>query len=619
MKLLLDERDMKFVLFEQFKVDRLCERPLYAEHSQELFEMSLDEAGKLAEKEFYPSNAAGDREGCRYEDGRVSVPESFHRPWNLYREGGWLAMADEPEVGGQGFPVVISAACVEAFGAGNWSLLMYAGLTHGAARLLQKHGPPELRSLYLTRMYSGEWTGTMCLTEPQAGTDLGDLRTKAVRRPDGTYHISGRKTFISSGMHDLSENIIHMVLARTEDAPKGTRGISVFLVPRLRFGRDGALEDNDVACAGIERKLGIHGSATCSLSFGERGDCVGYLLGRENEGMRIMFDMMNEARFFVGIQGLSLGDTAYMHALRYAKERIQGVPVEKMRDPEAERVPIIRHPDVRRMLMTMKSSTEGMRSLVYLAGYCADIVRAARDEQERELFQGYLDLLVPLCKSVCTDVGFRVCETAIQVYGGYGYCRDYPVEQFLRDCKIASIYEGTNGIQALDLVGRKLTFKNGQLLKNALQAMEEILAKIRKNFRLRDLVRIYEEAHENVVQVARFFALKGMTDEFHVPILYAKPYLDLCGDVGMGFLLLWQAHIADRKFQEICRDHRVQDEKDRERLLRENRSAAFYFGKICSARFFVNHVLTQAGGKARAIMNTDKSALEIPDHGFALQ
>ncbi|MCE5242816.1 MAG: acyl-CoA dehydrogenase [Desulfobacteraceae bacterium] len=619
MKLLLDERDMKFVLFEQLKVDRLCERPLYAEHSQELFEMSLDEAGKLAEKEFYPANAAGDREGCRFEDGRVFVPESFHRPWNLYREGGWLAMADEPEVGGQGFPSVISAACVETFGAGNWSLLMYAGLTHGAARLLQKHGPAELRSLYLTRMYSGEWTGTMCLTEPQAGTDLGDLRTKAVRRPDGAYHITGRKTFISSGMHDLSENIIHMVLARTEGAPKGTRGISVFLVPRLRFGLDGALEDNDVACTGIERKLGIHGSATCSLNFGERGDCVGHLLGRENEGMRIMFDMMNEARFFVGIQGLSLGDAAYMHALRYAKERVQGAPVEKMRDPEAERVPIIRHPDVRRMLMTMKSSTEGMRSLVYLAGYCLDIVRAARDEQERELFQGYLDLLIPLCKSVCTDVGFRVCETAIQVHGGYGYCRDYPVEQFLRDCKIASIYEGTNGIQALDLVGRKLTFKNGQLLKNALLAIEEILGKIRKNFRLRDLVRIYEEAQENAVQVARFFALKGMTDEFHVPILYAKPYLDLCGDVGMGFLLLWQAHIADRKFQEICRDHRVQDEEGRERLLRENRSAAFYFGKICSARFFVNHVLTQAGGKARAIMNSDKSALEIPDYGFALQ
>jgi len=281
-------------------------------------------------------------------------------------------------------------------------------------------------------------------------------------------------------------------------------------------------------------------------------------------------------------------------------------------------VPIMHHPDVRRMLMFMKSSTEGMRALLYLAAYCIDRVRAAQTDEERERFQGHVDLLIPICKAVGSDLGFRVCETAIQVYGGYGYVTDHPVEQFLRDCKIASIYEGTNGIQALDLVGRKLTQKRGQLLKNALAAMTEIFEKIRKNFNLRELAPIYEEAQESVIQVTKFFALKGMTDEFHVPLLYAKPYLDLCGDVAMGFLLLWQAYLADRKLQEIYRDHRAEDVKAQQAILKTNRSAAFYFGKIASARFFVNQVLTLARGRARAIMNNDKSPLEIPEHGFAL-
>jgi hypothetical protein len=396
------------------------------------------------------------------------------------------------------------------------------------------------------------------------------------------------------------------------------RGISLFVVPRLRPRDDGALVFNDVICTGIEHKLGIHGSATCSLNFGENGDCIGYLLGKENAGMRIMFEMMNEARLFVGMQGLALAGTAYMHALRYAKERVQGAPIEHMKDPEAARVPIIKHPDVRRMLMFMKSSTEGMRALLYLAAYCIDRVRVAPTAEEKELFQGYVDLLIPICKAVGSDLGFRVCETAIQIYGGYGYITEYPVEQFLRDCKIASIYEGTNGIQALDLVGRKLTMKRGQLPKNALAAITEIMERIRRNFRLRDLVRIYDEAQESLLQVTKFFALKGMTDDYQVPILYAKPYLDLCGDVAMGFLLLWQAHLADRKLQGICRDHRVKDERAHQEMLENNRSSAFYFGKIASARFFINQVLTHANGRARAIMNNDKSALEIPDFGFAL-
>ena len=618
MKLLVDERDVKFVLYEQLRIEELCKYPMYSSFSQDLFEMALEEAGKLAEKEFYPANREGDRQGCRFENGQVRVPEAFYQAYDRYREGGWLPISDPPEVGGQGFPVVLGHSCIEIFGAANWALLMYPGLTHGAGRLLQEYGTAEQQEQYMFKLFSGEWSGTMCLTEPQAGSDVGNLRTRATPLDDGTYKISGQKIFISTGMHDLSENIIHMVLARVDGAPKGVRGISIFIVPRLRYAADGALVDNDVACTGIEHKLGIHGCATCTLNFGENGACVGYLLGKEHAGMRIMFAMMNEARLFVGMQGLAHASAAYLHALQYAKERLQGAPAERMKDPEAPRVPIMHHPDVRRMLMFMKSSTEGMRALLYLAAYCIDRVRAAQSDEERERFQGHVDLLIPICKAVGSDLGFRVCETAIQVYGGYGYISDYPVEQFLRDCKIASIYEGTNGIQALDLVARKLMVKRGQLFKNGLAAMTEILEKIKKNFNLRDLVQIYEEAQESIIQVTKFFALKGMTDDFQVPLLYAKPYLDLCGDGAMGFLLLWQAHLADRRLQEIYRDHRAQDAKAQAEILETNRSAAFYLGKIASARFFINQVLTLTHGRARAIMNNDKSALEIPEYGFVL-
>lgn len=618
MRLLVDERDLKFVLYEQLRLEELCKRPMYEEFAHDIFDMVLEQTAALAEKEFYPANSKGDREGCRFENGMVKVPESYHSAYRFYCEGGYLAMSDPPEAGGQGYPFVMANACIEMFGAANWALTMFPGLTHGAAVLLHRYGSEKLKEIYLEKMFSGEWSGTMCLTEPGAGSDVGSLRTKAFRSPDGNFRIEGQKIFISAGMHDLTENIVHMVLARIEGAPKGARGISLFLVPRLRAEDDGTLAENDVLCTGIESKMGIHGSPTCSLSFGEKGQCVGYLIGEENAGMRIMFNMMNEARLFVGMQGLSLASAAYMHALQYAKERIQGAPAEKMKDPDAERVPIIRHPDVRRMIMSMKSSTEGMRALLYLAGYCIDRVRTAENADEKELFQGYVDFLIPICKSVGSDLGFRVCETAIQVYGGYGYVSDFPVEQFMRDCKIASIYEGTNGIQALDLVGRKLGMNRGRLLKNALGAMDGILTPIRRNYQLRDLLPIYEEAQEHVIQVTKFFALKSMTDEFKIPLLYANPYLDLCGDVVMGFLLLWQAHIADRRLRGIFEEHNANDRKARDAVVANNRSAAFYQGKIASARFFINQTLTLAPGKAKAIMNSDVSALEITDDGFAL-
>jgi hypothetical protein len=615
--LLVDSRDVKFVLYEQLNIEELLQSEKYSEFSREMFDMALDAAEKLAEKEIWPTNADGDAKGVKLEAGQVTVPESFHKAYQLYCEGGWAALAVTPDMGGQGFPMSINCAAMELFGAANQALLMYPGLTTGSARLIQLYGDEEQQRTYMDKMYTGEWAGTMCLTEPQAGSDVGALRTKAVRRPDGAYSISGNKIFISAGDHDLTENIVHMVLARVEGAPPGTKGISIFIVPKKRIA-EGSLVDNDVVCTAVERKLGIHGSATCALNFGEKGDCVGYLLGAENEGMRIMFNMMNEARLVVGLQGLAQASNAYLHALRYAKERVQGPEISAMRDPLAPKVPIIQHPDVRRMLMWMKSVTEGIRALIYYAGYCEDRVKIAKTEEEAAKYEGFLDILIPICKAWSTDMGFRVTEIAVQVLGGYGYCSEYRVEQFLRDAKIASIYEGTNGIQALDLVGRKLAYKQGALFRSIVAETGALLKGAQKNFRLKDIVEPFAAARAQLIEVTRYFGLKSITEDFMVPILYAGPYLELFGDIAVGFMLLWQAVLADRRLEEIYSDAQADTPQKRAELLKSNRSAAFYRGKLASAQFFANTVLSLSKGKARAIMSGERSALDLPEESFAL-
>jgi alkylation response protein AidB-like acyl-CoA dehydrogenase len=506
---------------------------------------------------------------------------------------------------------------MELFVAANQALMMYPGLTIGSARLLELYGTEEQQRTYMDKMYTGEWTGTMCLTEPQAGSDVGALRTKAVKRPDGSYSITGNKIFISAGDHDLTENIIHMVLARIEGAPAGTKGISIFVVPKKRI-ENGEFVDNDVITAAIEKKLGIHASATCALNFGEKDNCIGYLLGQENQGMRIMFNMMNEARLAVGFQGLAQATAAYMHALRYAKERYQGPEISSMKDPTAPKVPIIEHPDVRRMLMWMKSVTEGIRALLYYAGYCEDRIHTAKTEEESAKYQGFLDILIPVCKAWSSDMGFRVTELAIQIYGGYGYCREYPVEQFMRDAKIASIYEGTNGIQALDLVGRKLGYRQGALFNGIVKETGDLIKSAQKNYRLKDIVEPFDAARKQLIEVTRYFGLKSITEDFMTPVLYATPYLELFGDVAVGFMLLWQAVIADRRLEELYSDAKADTPEKKAELCKANRSAAFYRGKIASAQFFANTILSLAKGKARAIMSGERSALDLPEESFAL-
>ncbi|MGD8923858.1 MAG: acyl-CoA dehydrogenase [Syntrophobacterales bacterium] len=608
--LFVDERDVKFVLYEQLDIEQLTNTAKYAEYSKEMYDMVLEQAWKLAENEMAPANRKGDQEGCVWKDGKVSVPECYHRPFKMYREGGWLPISEDVEVGGQGFPVVVGLAAIEAFGAANLSLFLFAGLTHGAARLLEVYGTEEQQRTYMDKLYAGQWCGTMCLTEPQAGSDVGALRTKATRNDDGTYSISGTKIFISCGDHDLTENIVHMVLARVEGAPPGTKGISIFIIPKKRL-ENGELVDNDVVCGGIEHKLGIHGSPTCVLNFGENNNCIGHLLGEENQGMRIMFQMMNESRLFCGLQGQSHASAAYLHALKFAKERAQGPEASRLKDPTAPKVPIINHPDVRRMLMFMKSVNEGLRSLMYYVGFCDDMVRSTENDEEREKYQDFIDILIPVCKAYGSDMGFRVCETAIQVLGGYGYCQEYPVEQFLRDCKIASI-------QALDLVGRKLAIKRGQLFKRLITETEDFLRWARKNFELRELVATFEAARDQLIQVTKYFGLKGMTEDYVETLLYATPYLELFGDVSVGLMLLWQALIAQRRLEEIYLDAGAKDRESQRQILATNRSAAFYRGKVASAEFFINNVLTLAKGKARAIMNGQRAAVDIPEESFAL-
>jgi hypothetical protein len=467
-------------------------------------------------------------------------------------------------------------------------------------------------------MYSGEWAGTMCLTEPHAGSDVGALKTSAKRNPDGTFSITGTKIFITDGNHDLTENIVHPVLARIEGAPPGTKGISLFLVPKYRVNPDGTLgEFNDITVGGVEHKMGIHGSPTCVLNFGDEGRCIGELLGEENQGMRIMFLMMNEARIGVGLQGLATASTAYLHALKYAKERIQGVDIRNFRDPEAPRVPIICHPDVRRMLMTMKSLVEGIRGMIYYTAYCGDRARTAKDDAERSKWMGFVDLLTPVVKAYSTDMGFRVTELAMQVHGGYGYIKEYPIEQFMRDIKIASIYEGTNGIQALDLVARKLGMGKGMVFMSFLGEVSAFIESAKGgNGDLEEAVKLLEASKNAVAEVAMFFASKAKED-LRVPVLYACPFLELFGDMIVGWQLLWQARTAQERLRAIYEEKGASTPEARDRLFQESRDAAFYAGKVAAARFFANTFLTLSPAKAQVIKSGEKAALEIPEGGFA--
>ena len=619
--LILDERDQQFVLYEMLEVEKLFEKPIFAEFSKDMIDMILTEAQKFAVNEIFPTLVEGDREGCRLENGQVYVPEAFQRCYRLYCEGGWGAMGYSPEAGGQGLPHVVSTATKDWF-IHNFAFFAYPGLSEGAARLIESYGTDGQKRKYLEKMVAGEWGGTMCLTEPNAGTDVGNSSTKAVRQPDGTYRLQGTKIFISSGDHDLTENIIHPLLARIEGDPPGTKGISIFLVPKYLVNDDGSMGSrNDYEVAKIEEKMGIHGSATCLLNFGDNGDCYAELLGEERQGMKIMFQMMNEARIGVGMQGVSSASIAYLHALQYAKDRVQGVDITDFKNPEAPRVPIIKHPDVRRMLLWMKSNVESMRALIYYTALCGDMAATEEDVAEKEKWEGLLEILTPICKAYNSDIGFRVTETAIQIYGGYGYCSEYPVEQFMRDEKIASIYEGANGIQALDLVGRKLAHKNGAYFMHLIGEMNATISKYKDTPDLNDLAADVQNAVSILGETGFFFAQCAGKEDFLTPVNNAYPFLMMMGKVISGWLLLWEAGIAGEKLDALSKEKGV-DTSDREKwkaFIKESKDASFYSGKIFCAKYFIKNVLPEADAAARGIQSKDMSVMDIAEESFASQ
>ncbi len=595
-----DRRDVDFVLYEQLKVDEFSKHELYAEFNKKTIDLIVNEARMLAVKEILPTRKEGDEEGCKFEGGKVTTPESFKKVYNLLKEGEWIAMPEDPEWGGQGMPRTVAMAAAEYFNGANYALMMYPGLTHGAGKLVETFGTERQKKLYLKKLFSGEWTGTMLLTEPNAGSDVGALETKAVKNPDGTYSITGQKIFISSGEHDLAENIIHPVLARIEGAPAGTKGISLFLVPKYRVNEDGSLgEFNDVVCAGIEEKMGIHGNCTCTMVLGGKGNCVGELLGEENKGMREMFLMMNEARLLVGMQGFSCATASYINAVNYAKERKQGRNLLKMLDKDAPQVPIIQHPDVRRMLLTMKAYVEGMRSLLYYTAWCEDKSHVTDDEAEKEKYQGLIDLLIPIAKGYVTDRAFDVTSLGVQVYGGYGYIREFPQEQLLRDCRITMIYEGTNGIQSMDLLGRKLGMKKGKLV---MDLMGEIMAAVNEAKgidALKDYASKVEQALNKLGEVAMHLGKTAMSEKIMNAFAFSYPFMEVCGDVVMAWMLLWRAAVAAKALEKA-----------------KKKDIPYYNGQIMNIRFFANTILPTTLGKMNAILTCDGAAVEMDEASF---
>jgi alkylation response protein AidB-like acyl-CoA dehydrogenase len=616
---LVDGRDQKFVLYEMFNAEELCRYPLYADFSRDMFDMVLAEAEKFGKEVIFPSYHEGDKEGARLEKDGVHVPKVFHEVYRKYCEAGWLAMSKAPEYGGQGFPGVISTAAGEWFGH-NSGFGTYPGLTAGAAHLIEVFGTEAQKEKYVHRMNSGEWGGTMALTEPEAGSDVGNLKTKASRQPDGYYLLQGTKQFITAMDQDLTTNIINPVLARIEGDPPGTKGISIFLVPKFFVNDDGSLgRRNDYFVAKIEEKMGLHGSATCQANLGDNNECYAELLGEERAGMKVMFQMMNEARIGTGMQGFTLGSAAYLHALQYTKDRKQGSSLLEMKNPAAPRVTIIQHPDVRRMLLWMKSQVEGMRALLYYSAYLVDMEHVAEDPAEKQKYTGLLEVLTPICKAYCSDIGFRVTETAMQCYGGYGYCAEYPVEQFMRDAKIASIYEGTNGIQALDLVGRKLGLNKGMYFMALLGEMNAAVAKVQGNPALKDLAADVQAAVDTLADVGMYFAKCGAEGKFFVPLVNSYPFLMIMGKVVLAWLHLWQAGVAKEKLDAICGEKGVAsaDAAAVAGLVKDNAEAAFYSGKLYSARYFIKHVLPEIEGEVTAIKSEDVSPMEIAEESFA--
>jgi hypothetical protein len=606
----VDLQELEFQLFDWLRVEDLLDADRFSDWDAESLRMVLAEAAELAINELASINAEGDREGVVWKDGTVTLPASVKKAWSKFLAGGWLGSTSNPEFGGLGMPEVVGAVVNDIFAGANLSFNLVTLLTRGASKLIESYGTETAKELFCERMISGEWTGTMCLTEPHAGSDVGASTTRAEPQPDGSYLIAGEKIFITSGEHDLTDNIIHAVLARVPGAPAGSRGLSLFAVPKIRVEEGGALgDDNDVYCAGVEHKLGIHASPTCSIVFGRSGACRGFLLGKEEEGMRLMFDMMNAARIEVGGQGVAVAAAAQQAALDYAHERIQMRHWDRSSSHGNAAVAIVEHPDVRRMLWTSSAYVQAMRSVVFKTALAHDLAHHD-DDETRERYGARLALLTPACKAWPTDWGFRVTEWSLQVFGGYGYTQDYPAEQYLRDCKITSIYEGANGIQALDFVGRKLSMNGGATLREVLAEVHSSVEAGKQDAvlvggagQLGDALSAFEGVLAD---------LPGREDGPLLTVLNAVPILDLFGALLGGSNLLEQALIARSALAETIaqRGLDAEDAEGVKALLGEHGRATFLHNKVQAAVHFCFRALPPAVSQLVAIGTGERAAID---------
>ena len=588
--------DTLFILNDVLGIERYNNLPGFGDATPEMIDAIATEAAKLSEEVLFPVNYSGDQEGCvRSDDGTVKTPKGFKQAYDAYCEGGWIGLAVPEEFGGQGLPYTLHAAVGEYTSAANMSLMMYPGLTQGAIAAILVHGSDEQKQTYLPKMVEGKWSGTMNLTEPHCGTDLGLLRTKAVPNGDGTYKISGPKIFISAGEHDMTDNIVHLVLARIEGAPAGTKGISLFIVPKYIVNEDGSLGDrNKVVCGAIEHKMGIHGNATCVMNYDE---ATGYLIGAENKGLNAMFVMMNEARLGVGLQGLAIAEVAYQNAVAYAKDRIQGRSLSGPKAPEKAADPIIVHPDIRRTLMTIKSFNEAGRAFMLWTALKSDIAHRSADTKERQDADDLLGLATPILKGVLTDKGFDHAVMAQQVYGGHGYIEEWGMSQYVRDARIAMIYEGANGIQALDLVGRKLALNGGRAVMAAFKEIGDFCEENRSNEQMAPFTKALKKGLNDLQASTMWFMQNAMAKPDNAGA-GSTDYMHLFGLVMLGYM--W-AKIA-KSAQELLA---VGDER-----------TDFLNNKLVTARFYMDKIMPETALRKVRIEAGADTLMELAAEAF---